>query len=160
MPQPMWRKVASEVSVPEEGKPWRLALEYLTAGKLMKIEVVIDPQRNPPQDGKWRPRNFPAVCDADGDLNGGASQTGQVTGTPLVPSAPPGALIARIGGSTADQTLDTSANPSRILFSVGTKCVFQVPTSPVGALFLGVNDQPTIMAEVDGKLLVNIFEAL
>jgi hypothetical protein len=158
MAQPTWRKIVSELPVPEPQKQWQLALQVLDIGKLMMIEVVIDPARQPPEDGTWTPQGFATACSADGDFSGTAR--GTTPGSPLVSSAPPGALIARIGGSTADQTVDASATPSRVVFSVGRRCIFTVPSSPTGSLFLGVNDDPARMANVTGRLLVNIHEAL
>jgi len=160
VPQPVWRKIVSEVAVPEPGKQWKLALDYLTAGRIMMLEVLIDPTRNPPVPGTWTPDGFSGACSPDGDFAGTLHGDRSNSGALLVPSAPPGALIARIGGSTADQTLDTGATPSRIMFSVGRKCVFSVPSTPTGSLLLGVNDDPSRMALVTGQLLVNIYEAV
>lgn len=161
MPQPVWRKIASEVAVPEPGKQWKLALDYVTAGKVMMLEVVVEPGRpQQPVPGTWTPHDFRAACSPDGDFAGTLRGEESKSGAPLVASAPIGALIARIGGSTADQNLDTGATPSRIGFSVGRKCVFSVPTAPTGSLFLGVNDDPSRMALVTGQLLVNIYEAI
>jgi hypothetical protein len=41
MAQPMWRKIVPELAVPEAGKQWKLALEMLTVGRIMKVEVVV-----------------------------------------------------------------------------------------------------------------------
>ncbi len=201
MTQPIWRKLVSELRVPEPQQQWALALEAMTSGKLMKIEVVVDPARNPAVTGTWTPKGFVSPCTADGDFKGtaqapnppvapppaappptatlapapapaaqqapavpAASPTAALAaGTPLVPSASRGALIARIGGSTADQIADTAtppAGPARIVFSIGRKCVFTVPDKPAGSLFLGVNDDPGRMADVSGTLLVDIYEAI
>jgi hypothetical protein len=160
MAEPIWRKIVSELPVPEPQKQWQIALQVLTVGKLMMVEVVIDTARNPPEDGTWTPHGFVAACSADGDFTGTARGTTPPSGAPLVSSAPPGALIARIGGSTADQIADASPTPSRLVFSIGRRCVFTVPSSPVGSLFLGVNDDPARMADVTGRLLVNIYEAV
>jgi hypothetical protein len=137
-----------------------MAVEVLTVGRLVKIAVVVDPTRQPPEFGMWTPEGFAQRCSADGDFSGTARRPVPTTGTPLVASAPLGALIGRIGGSTADQTLDTTQNPSRLVFSVGRKCVFKVPATPIGSLFLGVNDDPTRMANVQGRLMVDIYEAI
>jgi hypothetical protein len=157
MALPIWRKIVSELPVPE---PQKIGLQVLTVGKLMMVEVVIDPARQPPENGTWTPQGFVAACSADGDFSKTARGTTPPSGIPLVPSAPLGALIARIGGSTADQTVDASATPSRVVFSIGRRCVFTVPSSPTGSLFLGVNDDPARMADVAGRLLVNIYEAV
>jgi len=158
MPQPVWRKIASEVVVPEAGKQWKLALDYLVAGKIMMLEVVIDAARGVP--GTWTPHGFTGACSPDGDFDGTLRGDEARAGTPLVASAPIGALVARIGGSTADQTLDSGTTLPRIAFAVGRKCVFSVPTTAAGSLFLGVNDDPSRMALVAGELRVSIYEAI
>jgi hypothetical protein len=160
MAQPIWRKIVHELAVPEPGMQWQLALQILTVGKVMMVEVVIDTVRQPPVNGTWTPLGFVEACSADGDFSGVAQGTAPPCGTPLVSSAAPGALIARIGGSTADHTIDTAATPSRVAFSIGRRCIFTVPGSPTGSLFLGVNDDPARMAGVTGRLLVNIYEAV
>jgi hypothetical protein len=167
MPQPIWRKIVTEMMVPEQpGIPWTLVLEYLTPGKLMKIEVVVDLARVPPVAGTWTPRGFVAACTADGDFLGTARGNAPQQGDPLLVSAAPvGALIACIGGSTADQAVDSNPNPQgatpkRLCFAVGRTCVFSVPQAPLGALFMGVNDHVTRMAGMAGSLLVNVYEGL
>src|SRR5713226_2897003 len=106
MPQPVWRKIINEMRVPESpGTPWTLVLEFPNPNKLMKIEVVTDPNRNPPITGTWQPSGFVAPCSPDGDFAGTASATGPQRGAPLMTSVAVGALIARIGGSTAEQIL-------------------------------------------------------
>ncbi|WP_428671111.1 hypothetical protein [Reyranella sp.] len=199
MTQPVWRKLVSELRVPEVQQQWALALEVITSSKLMKIEVVVDPARGLAATGTWTPKGFVSPCTADGDFNGTAQSpnapvhpplasppplatlapagvpvaplpaaapvasptAAPATGTTLVPSAPRGALIARIGGSTADQGPDPSETaPARIVFAIGRKCVFTVPEKPTGSLFLGVNDDPSRMADVSGAILVDIYEAI
>jgi hypothetical protein len=129
----------------------------------MKIEVVVDPARQAAQ-GTWTPRGYAQPCTADGDFTGGARGDVPQQGTPLLSSAPVGALIARLGGSAADLTLDLgtpgTVPPARIGFAVGRVCVFSVPQFPIGSLFLGINDDVTRMAAVKGSLLVNVYEGL
>jgi hypothetical protein len=158
MPQPAWRLIVQNRPIPDpQAVSWTPILDYAPPGKLLKIVVVEDPNANPPVIGKWRPKDFPADgCSADGDYENKQS----TTGTPLVASAPRGALIGRIGGSTADQTPDANTAPNRILFAVGRYCVLMVPQSPAGALFLGVNDSPDRMGNVANNLYVNIYEGL
>ena len=151
MTQPIWRNLKTNLAVPEAGHQWVLALDVLSSGKLMMIEAA----------GIWRPAGGTDDCTPDGFFSNNAAAAG-ATGVLLVDSAPRGALIARIGGSTADQKGDspTATNPSRVLFSVGRKCIFNVPEKPVGSLFLGINDDPTKMASVTCSLTVNIYEAI
>lgn len=158
MAQPAWRLIVEKKKIPDpQTVQWTPVLDYAPPGKLLKIVVVEDQNIDPPVTGKWQPKGFPAEgCSADGDYENKQS----TTGTPLVASAPRGGLIGRIGGSTADQTVDSSATPNRILFSVGRYCVLMVPQSPAGAVFLGVNDSPDRMGSVTHNLYVNIYEAL
>jgi hypothetical protein len=70
----------------------------------------------------------------------------------------PGALIAKIGGSTADLKPDKD---KLLLFSVGRHCVFSIADgSKVGSLYLGMNDTKETLRKVHGQLEVTIFEAL
>lgn len=161
MPQPIWRKVVAELTVPQNAADqWTLALDYLTPAKIMKIEVVVDAARNPAITGQWTPQGYRAACPADGDLAGTAREVPNF-GTLMVASAHAGALIARLGGSTADLEADASTTaPTRIVFSVGRQCVFTVPASPTGSLFLGVNADKSRMTGITGSQVVNIYEAL
>lgn len=161
MAQPAWRLIVESKQIPERlTVQWTSVLDYAPPGKLLKIEVVEDLAATPPITGRWVPKDFPGTrCSADGDYDN--RQPAQ--GTPLLGSAPRGALIGRIGGSTADQGVDTATPPtppSRLLFSVGRFCVLMVPQSPAGALFLGVNDSPDRMSGVRDALYVNVYEAL
>jgi hypothetical protein len=126
----------------------------------MMVEVVVDAARNPPITGTWTPKGSHDACTADGYFSLEQQSGDPLPGVLPVGAAPRGALIARIGGSTADQGADSASPPARIVFSIGRKCIFTVPTAPAGSLFLGVNDAPAHMAEVTGQLFVNIFEAL
>jgi hypothetical protein len=156
MPEPLWRKVVHELEVPTQGQHWTVALEYVTPGKTIKIEVITTASA----PGKWKPDGFDTECTADGDFDETARGKGAARRPGvIIASAPVGALVARIGGSTADQTVETGATANRIGFAVGRMCVFVAPTSPTGALFLGINDEPVRMARATGTLRVNIYEA-
>ncbi len=170
MPVPVWRKIVTELQVPKsESDQWTVAMEYVTPGKIMKIEVIVDAARQVDRggqqqaiSGQWKPFEFRETCSADGDLRGAARESPAV-GTLPVTSAPAGALIARIGGSTADQGADTppqGGTPSRIVFSVGRMCVFTAPATNTGSLFLAVNVDPARMPGVAGFQVVNIYEAM
>lgn len=173
MPQPVWRQVAQlEVPAPrkpsEEPSRWTLALELAPAGKLLKIEVTGDTEGN---KRTWTPSSFTKSCSADGDIVGDALKPNTKAPSAMpVPGAPRGALVGRIGGSTADDLPLVSAPgtaaaipappPTVVLFSVGRQCVFSVPSTPLGSLYLGVNDEQSQMAGVQGPLLVTIYESL
>jgi hypothetical protein len=167
MPQPAWRLIVDRKKIPDpQNVPWTQVLDYANPGKLLKI-VVVDDKGEPAPAQTWSPKGFSTACSADGDYEN--KQSLGTVGTPLLASAARGALIGRIGGSTADQTIDASTTPSRIVFAVGRFCVLQVApaltpgtpaSTPVGALFLGVNDSTERMGGVTAQLCVNIYEAL
>jgi len=146
MAQPSWRQI-KRVMVPErDGSLWTPALDYITPGKLYRIVVearlfgpaadsdppaASDPGAPPPAsapappatDQHWTPESG-TECTADGD------PALQRSGSLTLDSCAPGALIAKIGGSTADLKPDKDR---LLLFSVGRHCVFSVPVAPVQA---------------------------
>jgi hypothetical protein len=133
-----------DVKVPDgAGNAWTAALDYVTVGKLYRIEV--------PSTSKWKPESA-NECNADGD----ALLTRN--GEPIITTAAVGALIAKIGGSTADLKPDKD---KLILFGVGRHCVFSVSDSTkVGSLYLGINDIPNSRSQMSGELTVTIYESL
>jgi hypothetical protein len=152
-----WRKIGSGQVPEREGTAWTQIVESVTPGKLLKIDV---PRTKPdlPEDQKWKPDIQSAGCTADGVFSAAAPNSATV-----LPTAPGGCLIGRIGGSTVDMVADpvTATPPTKILFSVGRSCVFAVPSGfPGGALFLGANDVADKMNAVKDHLLVDVYEAL
>lgn len=143
MGQPTWREIW-KISVPNEtGNAWTAALDYVTSGKLYKIVVA--------SKEKWTPESGTA-CNADGDAT--LTRSSAV----ILDTSSVGALIARIGGSTADLKPDKD---KLMIFSVGRHCVFSV-TDPLktGSLYLAVNDTPSSQSKLEGKLEVSIHESL
>jgi hypothetical protein len=136
----LWRRL-KDVKVPAgPGMAWTPALDFVAPKRLYRLEVQ--------PGGKWKLKDQAAECTADGygrDVARGAS-------TPVVADAPIGALIAKVGGSTADNTGQ--------LFAVGRYCVFQVEDAKAGPLYLGANDVALLMTAVDGQLTVEVSIAL
>ena len=76
----------------------------------------------------------------------------------LLPDARLGALIAKVGGSTADAAPDKNVVT---VFAAGRYCVFKAPEEgKTGPLYLTVNDSPTGAAQVTGSLDVVISESM
>jgi hypothetical protein len=158
MGQPSWREI-KKVKVPGGEKSlWTPALDYITLNKLYRISVepIIDPNQpnaNPPVmvAQHWTPESG-SKCTADGDVK--LSRSGGL----VIDGVAPGALIAKVGGGTADLKPDATKT---VLFSVGRHCVFSVSEpAKLGALYLGMNDAPGTTASVDGELEVTISESL
>jgi len=138
MGQPTWRELKT-IDVPlSAGTAWTMALEYVKAGRLLKFSAT----------GDWRPEGVTSPIEADGD------PLAPNAGSEFFDSAPFGALIGRVGISSA------AATPTDYTFPIGRTAVLTVPQDKNGALFLAVNDHPTRMGKVTGPLKVTIFEAL
>lgn len=141
MGQPTWRNIKT-VKVPDKNKAWTPALDFVTPGKLYRLVAKSD----------WKPESSQKKCDADGDAT--LTRSGDVVlGTSAI-----GALIAKIGGSTADLKPD---NNKVTLFSAGRYCVFSIAdAAKAGPLYLGINDLPSSQTNVEGQIEVTIEESL
>jgi hypothetical protein len=87
-------------------------------------------------------------CTADGDPRAPLNPA-----TCLFTDAPPGALIAKIGGSTAGKTDGTK------LFVVGSYCVVELDDKTKGPLYLAMNNDPMSSLERSGSLQVTISQS-
>ena len=108
-------------------------------------------------------------CGPDGDLGSSVDRTKL-----LLPAAPAGALIGKIGGSTAGSgavgasstTVTTTAGSMPVvasdgqLFVVGGHCVFELIDPVRGPLCVTINDSPDGFGDNSGKLVVTVSEAL
>lgn len=147
MPTPRWSGVCT-MNVPgNEQVSWVPALDYLTAGRLYRIHVPQEENK----EQRWTPEGS-SGCTADGDPD--LTRVG--VELPM-PNVAVGALIGRIGGSTADMAADKDR---MLIFAIGRYCVFQAPQAPtIGALFLGSNESRSSIVRFDGSLNVTIEQA-
>src|SRR5262249_38033156 len=132
---------------------WTPALDYLSPGKTYRIEVRVLPAAapdQPAQEQKWTPESA-GECTADGNM------TAERSDSLLVTTAPVGALLAKIGGGSADVK---PAADKVTVFAAGRHCVFTAAADKTGALYLGVNDTSASLARVTGQLQVTLSEAL
>lgn len=145
MGQPTWRPIGGKVKVPRDGKSaWTPAMDFVTPGKLYRITVD--------EKQEWKPDSGSANCNADGDA------TVSLSSAVVLNTSAVGALIAKIGGSTADLKPDTN---KVTVFSAGRHCVFSVAdAAKAGPLYLGINDVPNSQAKVVGQIEVTIEESL
>ena len=141
--EPVWRKL-DQVDIP--AKPtglWTKAINYVGPSRSLRFKAA----------GTWTWKdagsttNTPRACGPDGDL-----EAGTVTGL-LSADALPGALIGKIGGSSA-------AIKNAAVFVVGAEAIVEVDDKTKGALYLSINDAPAGFADNDGKLQVTIWESL
>jgi hypothetical protein len=150
--QLMWRPLLANFDVP--AKPagvWTKVLDYV--GPSRKLRFIAsgtwcwqDPSSLPNHDapGSSETRR---ECGPDGDLSATPSKGC------LTQEAPVGALIGKIGGSTA-----TVQNMGA--FVVGAFCVYDVSDAMKGPLFLTINDMPAGMSDNNGKIVVSIWESV
>lgn len=145
MNQPIWREVVKdrEVSARPEGGLWTVVIEYVTGPRKLKIGAR----------GHWA-LSASQRCGPDGD----EMASGGVSGC-LSDAAPRGCLIAKVGGGTADLKARVHA--------IGRFAIIELPdpgeasgaTSPRGAFFLTMNDEPSAFQRHEGMLIVDIWEA-
>jgi hypothetical protein len=110
----LWRKL-KDVTVPAQpktatasGTAWTAALDFVAAKRLYRLQVQAA--------GKWKLKDQTADCTADGYTRDVVRAA-----TPLlIPESPLGALIAKIGGGTADNT--------GLIFAA--HCIWEPTTSP------------------------------
>ena len=136
----IWRKL-TVVKVPEpQATAWTPALDFLISKRLYRLQVKLG--------SKWTLLDATTDCTADGYDNAPPRN-----GDPICIAAPFGALIAKVGGSTADK--------GGTIFGVGRYCIYRVADDAnAGPLYLGANDLPAAMSKIQGQIEVEIEIAL
>jgi hypothetical protein len=144
---------------------WTLALDYVDAGKRLKF-VVGDERdilaaapvgQGQPQAATSAAQKEPnkwsyakgSECTADGDPKAPLNPANS-----LITDAPPGALIAKIGGSIAGKTSDGLKS-----FVVGSLCVYDTDATTKGILYLTMNADPMGLSERSGSIRVKIYRS-
>lgn len=155
MADPNWDS-GTPASVPAQPKYgfWTRVLDYIDASKRLKFVAEDNVTVSDAAGGhattkpnKWSYADK-KECAADGDPHAGMN-----TANCLLPDAPPGALIAKIGGSTAGKADGLKS------FVVGSFCTFDLDEKTKGALYLTMNVDPMTTAGRQGELLVKIFKS-
>lgn len=145
MTDPNWQFL-SDVNVlakPKSGY-WTLALDYVGVSKRLRL-IVEETVSGVPNKWNYAPEK---VCTADGDPAAPINPANCI-----VVDAPPGALIAKVGGSTAGK------NDGGHTFVVGSYCVIELDDKTKGPLYLTMNTDPTSLLERSGKLFVKIYHS-
>lgn len=137
-----WTPLVTGLEVPAKPQGrWTLAVEYVGDKQLLKIEAADSPP------GRWgyAPGDY---CGPDGDPASRASVPGRI-----MEAAPLGALIGKVGGSTAGH------DPASV-FLVGSFCLLRLADGQEGPLFLTINDSPEGMIDNKGSIKINVSVAL
>lgn len=152
--EPSW-KVVKAVRV--EAKPtgyWNLVIGYLPGSRLLRFSLLARDEHGHPLSTAWNPA--PTVsCGADG-TNVTPAKSGLLSG-----GASYGALIGKIGGSSADipdTSQPTTPYGGKRVFAVGSQCVISLGATEGGPLFLTMNDNPEGFSNHSGALHVQIEE--
>jgi hypothetical protein len=134
-----WTTILTDEVIPAKPSTglWTCAYDFIKGPMLLKFEVK-------PTEQEWN-YSFGTSCTADGDPGSMLSSTGC-----LMPKAPVGALIVKIGGSTA------SAADGKLVALVGTYAIVEVPAGAYGPLYLTINDEPSGITNNDGSVKVDI----
>jgi hypothetical protein len=129
-----WAEVKDGIVVP--AKPpgtWTWAVDYVRGPALILLEA----------SGRWSYASS-RECGPDGDLNSLVR-----TETTLLPGAPLGALLAKVGGSTAGAG-------DGLVRVVGSRGMLQIDEKTSGPVFLTINDEPGGFIDNTGELKVKI----
>jgi hypothetical protein len=106
-------------------EPWLVALDQMPDSSHLRIQA----------EGEWSMGDGQyASCGPDG-LAGLAIPPDRL----LFPDAPFGALLGRIGGSTATLTAVGAAAWETKPFAIGASCIIAIPDKAVGPLLAGFN---------------------
>ena len=155
MADPNWdRGVDIDVPAKPTHGNWTQAVDYVDAAKRLKF--VVDDERPDPAaavqpariPNKWNYAQDRA-CAADGDPKAPINPANC-----LIPDAPPGALIAKIGGSTAGKTGDGVKS-----FVVGSFCVIDIDDKTKGTVYLTMNADPMGLLDRTGELRVKVYRS-
>ncbi|HYM75664.1 MAG TPA: hypothetical protein VE377_06765 [Candidatus Dormibacteraeota bacterium] len=133
---------------------WSVVTDYVPGSRLLRFSLLDKDPQNQPVPLSWNPAEG-VRCGADG-IGIAPGKSGLLTGGALY-----GALIAKIGGSSADipdASQPTSPYGSKRVFGVGSHCVISLASTEGGPLFLTMNDNPEGFVNHAGALHVLIEE--
>jgi hypothetical protein len=157
-----WKPLAL-VRVP--AKPsglWELAAEYVGGSRLLRMRVVGQDEKGNKTSTTWHvDKDLESPADGLSSDPCAAQKPEKKPEAILTRAARRGALIAKIGGSTADipdaGSLSTPYGTKRV-FPVGSQCIITLASTDGGPLFFTMNDWPECFATHEGSLYVKIEE--
>jgi hypothetical protein len=135
----VWTVLKKEAHVPATGPTlWTIVCEYVSGPRKLKFEA----------HGSWRySRRIVDSCSPDGDPGSPVDRS-----KCLKADAAVGALIGKIGGSTAGKS-------DGVVFIVGSFCIVDVPDKTAGTLFLTINDEESGFSDNEGEVTVSVYDA-
>jgi|ERR1700730_12867182 len=166
MSDPNWDAgvIVNVPAKPAQGN-WTMALEYVDAAKRLKLVVsaTLDTPKAAAQVGGGQQATQAAVVAQKNQWNYATDRACSANGDPkapinsancLITDAPPGALIAKLGGSIAGKTSDGLKS-----FVVGSFCIIDLDDRSKGTLYLTMNADPMGALERTGQLSVTVYRS-
>jgi hypothetical protein len=141
MLEPVWRPLSGVPITVDAAPPglWTKVWDYVEGPHKLRLVA----------SGTWDVARG-LSCGPDGDRT-----QGWVSGL-MHSSAPRGALIGMIGGSTAEKPPAALAAGGPLVFVVGCYCVLPLSDQVRGGLYLTMNDSPDQFESHAGQLMVDI----
>ena len=151
--EPSWQKL-TVVKVSATTGPWSVGKDYIPGSRLLRFTVVDKDDQSKPVPTSWSPVKG-TRCGPDGAISTPA-KSGLLTNGALY-----GALIGKLGGSSADvpdSTSPTTPYASKRVFAVGSHCIISMGSTEGGPLYFTMNDSPDGLVNHSGELHVLIEE--
>jgi len=143
-----------------ESKPdgfWNMIIPYVSGPRLLRFAVCDKDDKGHTAPKRWH-------VSKNEEIGADGKPAGKTTTGILVTTAARGALVGKIGGSSAD--LPDSATGSTVVpyagkkvFAVGSSAVISLAAADSGPLFLTMNDGPDGFENHSGALWVLIEES-
>jgi hypothetical protein len=152
--EPSWKVLKSFNVEAKIAGFWSLVVDYVPGSRLLRFTLIEQDAQGQRSPTSWSPAKN-VHCGADG-TNVTPTKSGLLSCGALY-----GALIGKIGGSSADVpdgSQPTTPYGSKKVFAVGSHCVISLSGTEGGALFLTMNDNPEGFANHSGALYVLIEE--
>jgi hypothetical protein len=133
---------------------WSLVADYVPGSRLLRFGLIKQNAQGEALPVLWSPAKG-IECGPDG-TNVTPPKSGLLSGGALY-----GALIGKIGGSSADipdVSQSTAPYGTKRVFAVGSHCVISLSATDGGPLFLTMNDNPEGFVNHSGALYVLIEE--
>jgi hypothetical protein len=143
-----------------EAKPagfWNMFIPYVSGPRLLRFTVVDKDDKGQAVPKRWH-------LSKNEETGADGQPAGKGTTGIMVTTAARGALVGKIGGSTAD--LPDSATGANVVpfggkkvFALGSRAVISLAAADSGPLFLTMNDSPEGFENHSGALWVLIEES-
>lgn len=151
--EPSWQKLKM-VKLEATAPLWTLVMDYVPGSRLLRFTVADKDESQRTVSTSWHPITG-TTCGADG-VTVSPSKSGLLSNAALY-----GALIGKLGGSSADvpdSTSPTAPYGNKRVFAVGSHCMIVLGTTDGGPLYLTMNDTSDGFVHHSGSLHILLEE--